>query len=85
MRLQLNGHNYSDAHVNLDLNTNTLMVTSNDPSLILALAKAQQAIQEMFEGEYFDDTTAYALAGGIIKSGNPQTGTYQFIFDTVAY
>ena len=85
MGLHLNGHDYAGVHGSLDLRTNTLMVASGDPALVFAFAKSQREVHEVFEGEYSDGITTYSLAGGILKSGDPETGMYRFVFEAVAY
>ena len=57
---------------------------SSDPILISALAEAQQGERNTYEGEYTSGETVYVLAGGVLKSGNPQFGIYTFVFETIA-
>ena len=81
--LQLNGHRYSDFHVRLSLRRNTLIVTTRDAAMMEAFVRVHRGERDVFKGEYAVDGVAYSLEGGVMKSGNPQSGIFTFVFETI--
>ena len=77
--LRLNGHDYSHA----TLRGHTLTVTTHDAAMVRAYSRLHGGERETFSGEYTISGVTYILAGGVMKSGNPQSGRYEFVFETV--